>query len=179
MSEINITTNQSFARIEEAALALLLILALIGVSITHFSPQNSFHYWLALAVFFPLCAIFIGWRQGVLAGQTDFKKTALLQSTHWFMLLVTLGAVFVLVKTGHLLPEQACVNVLLLMALATMLEGLRLGWRFSLIGFYLAILAIIIPYSPNFLWISILNTIILIVVVFIIEVLKNKQRVHL
>ena len=43
-----------------------------------------------------------------------------------------------------------------------MLDGLRVGWRFSLVGLFLWVSAIIAAYTQHFLWIELLIAIIIV-----------------
>ncbi len=42
--------------------------------------------------------------------------------------------------------------MLLILSLATYIDGLRIGWRFSLVGNFLGLTAVSIAYLENFMW---------------------------
>ena len=52
----------------------------------------------------------------------------------------------------ELSESTASLMILLILALATMLDGLRIGWQFSLLGFYLAACALMVVYIDSFEW---------------------------
>ncbi|MDD1624945.1 MAG: hypothetical protein LUO94_09305, partial [Methylococcaceae bacterium] len=78
--------------IEEAILILLLILALIGVRITDYSPVDGYGYWMIMVFVFALLAMTIAWQQSR-HRITDFKKIIREQSLHWFTSLLVVEGV--------------------------------------------------------------------------------------
>lgn len=141
--------------IEEAILVLLLILSLVGIGITDFSPADGFGYWLIMVLVFAFFSIMIGWLQSKHRAE-DFKIILREQSIHWFMSLLVVGGAFLVQAFGPIGPEDAGLVILLILSLATMLDGLRVGWRFSLVGLFLGVSAVIAAYTEHFLWIEIL-----------------------
>lgn len=141
--------------IEEAILILLLILSLVGIGITDFSPADGFGYWLIMMVVFASCAILIGWLQSKHLPE-DFKLIFREQASHWATSLLVVGGAFLIEKSGRILPEDAGLVILLILSLATMLDGLRVGWRFSLVGLFLGVSAVIAAFTEHFLWIELL-----------------------
>ena len=79
------------------------------------------------------------------------------------MILLGLLAVFVAVNlvyflfhSGRLDSENTGLVILLILALATFLAGLRLGWRLCILGFLLGSTLILATYLEEFLWIVLL-----------------------
>ena len=62
-------------------------------------------------------------------------------------------AVFVFSHTGRLTDDNTALVMLLILALATVLDGIRLGWLLSVVGTFLGITAVIAAYIDEFLWI--------------------------
>jgi hypothetical protein len=56
-------------------------------------------------------------------------------------------------KSGNLSDIGVSLVILLILALATMLDGMRIGWQFTLLGFFLAAWAVIIAYVKPFIWV--------------------------
>lgn len=155
MTEANIETvnpRKKF-QIEEAILILLILLSLGGIFINDFSPADGYGYWLIMVFVFALCAIIIGWIQS--KHRTDDIKNILSeQLMHWgASLLVVAGAFLVQKADGS--PDKGLV-ILLILSLATILDGLRVGWRFSVVGLYIGTSAVIAAHTEHFFWIELL-----------------------
>jgi len=136
--------------IEEAILILLLILSLVGVRITDYSPVDGYGYWIIMVFVFALFAMTIAWQQSR-HRITDFKKIIREQSLHWFTSLLVVEGVFSLQKTEHLSQADAGIVIMMILAQSTILDGLRVGWRFSLVGIFLGLSAIIAANTHHFL----------------------------
>jgi len=54
--------------------------------------------------------------------------------------------------TGRITPEQTGLIVLLILALTTYLDGIRISWRFSFVGIFLAVVAICAAYIEEYVW---------------------------
>lgn len=174
MSENTIITDKKKFQLEEAVLILLLILSLVGVGITDFSPADGFGYWLVMVAVFAVLAILIGWRQSKYHPE-DFKIILREQALHWFTSLLVVGGAFMVEKSGRIQPEEAGLVIVLILSLATMLDGLRVGWRFSLVGLFLGVSAVIAAYTEHFLWIELLIAIGIVVLTILWEVWKAKR----
>ena len=85
---------------------------------------------------FALFAITIAWLQSK-HRITDFKKILREQSLHWFTSLLVVEGVFSLQRSEHLTPANAGLVIMMILAQSTILDGLRVGWRFSLVGIFL------------------------------------------
>lgn len=155
MSDDILTTEKRRFHIEEALLILLLILSLVGIGITDFSPADGFAYWLIMVFVFASCAILIGWLQSKHRAE-DFKAILREQSIHWATSFLVIGGAFLVEKSERILPEDAGLVILLILSLSTMLDGLRVGWRFSLVGLFLGASAVIAAFTEHFFWIEVL-----------------------
>jgi hypothetical protein len=161
MSEETLITAKNRFQIEEAILILLLILSLVGIGITDYSPADGYGYWLVMVVIFAVFAILIGWLQSK-HRTDDFKIILREQSIHWATSLLAVGGVFLIHQPGRIAEADAGLIILLILSLATMLDGLRVGWRFSLVGLFLWASAIIAAYTRHFLWIELLIAILIV-----------------
>jgi len=137
--------------LEEAVFILLVILSLTGIGITHFSTHDGYGYWLVLVFVFAALSIFVSWLQAK-AGAQDFGEIVKQQGMHWLHTLIIVGAAFFLNKSGQLTEIGASLVILLILALATILDGYRIGWQFRLLGFFLAGCALIIAYIEQYIW---------------------------
>ena len=160
--------------VEEAILILLLILSLIGVRITDYSPVDGYGYWMMMVFVFALFAMIIAWQQSR-HRMTDFKKIIREQSLHWFTSLLVVEGIFSLQKTEHLSQADAGIVIMMILAQSTVLDGLRVGWRFSLVGIFLGISAIIAANTQHFFWIEIIIAILIIIVTILVEVWQARR----
>jgi len=101
---------------------LLVLLAIVGIGITDFSPLLSHWYWLAMVVV-------------------------------WLSVLVAVNLVYFLFHSGRLDSENTGLVILLILALATFLAGMRQDWRLCLLGVLLGVALILATYLEEFLWI--------------------------
>jgi hypothetical protein len=150
--DILITEKRRF-HIEEAILALLLILSLVGIGITDFSPADGYGYWIIMVFLFGLSAMLIGWQQSKHRSE-DFKIILREQSIHWAVSYLVVGGAFLILQSGRIAEAETGLIILLILSLSTILDGLRVGWRFSLVGLFLGVAAVIAAYTPHFLWIE-------------------------
>ena len=160
--------------IEEAILILLLILSLVGVRITDYSPVDGYGYWIIMVFVFALFAMTIAWQQSR-HRITDFKKIIREQSLHWFTSLLVVEGIFSLQKTEHLSQADAGIVIMMILAQSTILDGLRVGWRFSLVGIFLGVSAIIAANTHHFFWIELIIAILIVMVTILIEVWQERR----
>ena len=160
--------------VEEAILILLLVLSLVGVRITDYSPVDGYGYWMIMVFVFALFAITIAWQQSR-HRVTDFKKILREQSLHWFTSLLVVEGVFSLQKSEHLTQEDAGLVIMMVLAQSTILDGLRVGWRFSLVGIFLGVSAIIAAHTQHFFWIELFIAIFIVMGTILIQVWLEKR----
>ncbi|GAB6139850.1 hypothetical protein JCM14076_05790 [Methylosoma difficile] len=139
--------------IEEIVLALMLVLSLIGVWITDNSPPDSYEYWMVLMLVFALFAIGIAWLQSK-HSLKDFTAIVREQTLHWLTSLAVVQGVYALQRAREFSIEDAGLIVLMILAQSTLLDGLRIGWRFGLVGVFLGLSAVIAAYIKHFFWIE-------------------------
>jgi hypothetical protein len=142
--------------IAEIVLIIMVILSLAGIGLTHYSPEDAFIYWMGMIFLFGILAIIAGWDHAKRYGPTPadgtrFRKLWAIQSLHWLGSLVAVLCVFTLMQTGRIDGQTTGLMVLILLALATFLDGIRIGWRFCIAGMYLAAAAVITNYVQAFL----------------------------
>ena len=131
---------------------LLVLLAIVGIGITDFSPLLSHWYWLAMVVITGIACLVMEWsraRKKGLSATTIVKKEVFI----WLSVLVAINLVYFLFHSGRLDSENTGLVILLILALATFLAGLRLDWRLCLLGGLLGGALILATYLEEFLWI--------------------------
>lgn len=134
---------------------VLVLLDIVGIAITDFAPLLSHWYWLAMVVVTGFACIIMEWsraREKGLEIATILKNEALI----WLSVLVAVNMVYFLLRSGRLDSENTGLIILLILALATFLAGLRLGWRLCLLGALLCGALILATYLEEFLWIVLL-----------------------
>lgn len=137
--------------VEQSVFIVMLFLSLAGMVVTDFSRHDGYGYWLFMVLVFGLLSIFVSWLQSK-RGAIDFGDIVKQQATHWLLTLLVVVCAYLVQKSGQLTEDNASLMILLLLAMATMLDGQRIGWQFILIGLYLAGSAIIIAYVEAFFW---------------------------
>ncbi len=148
---------------------VLILLSIIGIGITDFSPGESRHYWFAMVPVFAGACLILEWSRARGRGQkwTTIVRTQLLL---WLGLLVAVRLVFLLLHAGRLDNENTGLIILLLLALSTFFSGILQGWRLLIVGIFLGVALIGAMYLEEFVWMFL---IIAIVVVAIFLLLKR------
>lgn len=170
--------KKSAAPVEEVILIILVIFCLLGVAVTDFSPQDAFMYWMSMIFVFGIAAMFAGWHHAKRHYDPDgegneVKELFKTQSLHWLGSLVAVVCLFSFVEAGHMTQEATGLMVLLILALTTYLDGIRIGWRFCLTGMYLATAAVAANFLDNFMpWLFALA-----VVIIAFTVWREKRKV--
>ena len=137
-------------QIEEAILIVLIILSVSGVSLTNFSSTDGWWYWTAMIFVFAIAAMLTGAIEAKKG--THFVKNLLAtQSIHWLGAMAIMVAAFSFLHAGVMNEQATGLVILLILSLATFLDGMRIGWRFSMIGVFLGMTAVIIAYVKDFL----------------------------
>lgn len=160
-SEHEIISEKRKFQVEEGILIFLLFLSLLGIAITHFSPPDGYWYWIIMIFVFAFCAIVIGWLQSK-QKEIGFKKLLYEQAFHWGGCMLVVGAMFTLLHSDHLTSDNTGLIILLILSLGTFLDGQRVGWRFSLVGLFLGVSAIIVSHFNHFMWLEIVLAILIV-----------------
>ena len=151
---------------------LLVLLDIVGIGITDFSPLLSHWYWLAMVNVTGIACIVIVWsrvRKKGLSAATIVKKEVFV----WLSVLVAVNLVYFLFHSGRLDSENTGLIILLLLALATFLAGLRLDWRLCLLGVLLGGALILATYLEEFLWIVLMVVLAAVAGIYFLERYKS------
>ena len=154
-------------------LILTLLLSVIGIGITDYSPANAYGYWLLMTVILAVAGTAISWINRAALPDQQIKKLLMTQFIHWVATAATVLGIFLLLKTGRLNYESVGLVLLLTLGLSTFLDGYRIDWRFSLLGVLMFLSAILATYIEEYLWIIIVITVILIILIVLWERRKN------
>ncbi len=164
MNEEAISEKKGFL-LDKIILIALLVLSVIGVGITDFSPAISHYYWLTMIFVFAVAAMYEGYKQAQ-EKNLPVKNELITHLIHWTGAVFAVLAVYAFLHTGRIDFEQTGLMILLILALATFLDGIRLGWRFSLAGIFLGLTAILMAYLEEFMIIMFAIAIAIIVIGF-------------
>jgi hypothetical protein len=136
-------------QIEAIILILLLILSLGGIFINDYAPSDGFGYWVMMVFIFAFFSIIMGWLQAQQQNE-DFGPVLRDQALHWLFSLLVVGGASIVLK-----PENnSGLIILLILSLAVVLDGMRVGWRFSVVGIFLGVSAVIPTYTQHFFWVE-------------------------
>lgn len=144
-------TLRHLLALEEIILLATVALAVIGVAITEISPARSYQYWALMLVVFALCALALG---GLKARREGSPLPGLLwtQLLHWIATWAAVFSLFLILDAGRLNYDNISLVTLVVLALATVLEGIRVDWRFSMVGVLLGIIAVTVAYVEASIW---------------------------
>lgn len=156
---------------------VLLIFSILGVALSDISPVKSTNFWLVMLFLFGGIAIVNNIRDGEDDGDNIPLKTEIIQQVlHWAGGLVAVLIIYSFYYSERLTSEATGLVVLLILALTTYLDGLRLGWRFSFAGIFLAVMAVFAAFIVDYMWVILLLALGIIAVSFLWEFkLKNSS----
>jgi CDP-diglyceride synthetase len=160
----------------ELILILLLLLSVVGIALTDFSPTKGFWYWMAMGPLFCGAAITIEWsrmnRQGESKGRLVWT-----QIFHWFGYLITIYMVFILSAqdTGRLNNVDVGLVALLILAFATFTAGITASWRISVVGVFLGIAVVAIALLEEYIWALLIPLALIIIGAFLFRRRKSKK----
>ncbi|WP_428354836.1 hypothetical protein [Methyloprofundus sp.] len=129
----------------------LVLLSIAEMAVTNFSPADAHTYWLVMTLVFAIGAIVTGWHNA----PDKHAKTRLVTSQlfHWGSTLIAVLVVYAFLHSGQIQNETVSLMILLILSLSTFLDGIHVGWQFSVLGILLAISTVIISYLDEYIWI--------------------------
>ena len=149
----NLNENvRRYAMFEDIIMVSLIILSLVGITIMNFSPKDGYLYWMAMILVFGIAAMVISFVQAK-RGKHMIQEIWLEQSLLWVGVVAAMSGTLVLLKAGSLMENNTSLVMLLILSLACYIDGIRIGWRFSLVGNFLGLTAVAIAYLENFMWV--------------------------
>ena len=151
MTDDSMISARRKRQIEAIILIILLVLSLTGIFINDYSPADGFGYWVMMVFVFAFFAIILGWLQSRQSGE-DFMTVLRDQALHWLFSLLVVGGASIVLKP----EDDSGLIILLILSLATALDGLRVGWRFCIVGIFLGVSAVIPVYTEHFFWVELM-----------------------
>ncbi len=156
---------------EETALFIAFIFSILGIGITNFRPQESFRYWGVMTVILALSAAIIAWAEAKRKGGS-VRSALMEQAIHWVATALAVIGIFLLLGMGRLNYENTGLVLLLLLGLATFLDGYRISWSLATVGIMIFASGLIGGYIEQYVWIAL----IMIICVFVVIILLEKYR---
>ena len=166
------TTKKSVMKrlfgIYEIIFIVLILLSIIGIGITDFSPRDGHLYWFAMVFVFAGACLILEWSRARGKGQkwTTIVRSQLLL---WFGLLVAVRLVYLLLHAGRLDNENTGLIILLLLALTTFFAGIHLGWRLCLVGGFLGAALVAATYLEEYVWMLVIIAMVILAIVFLLK----------
>ncbi len=118
-----------------------------------------------MLVIYAATAIYCGRKQASMNGE-KIAGFLLKQMIHWGGALVAILCVYTLLHTGRINYEEAGLIMLLVLALATFLAGIHVGWHFYVLGALLALTTVVAAYMEEFMWVILLVAVAIVVATF-------------
>jgi len=160
--------------VSEAVLGLLLILSFVGVAYTDIVGVRSMNFWLWVIPVFAFAAIVLEWSRYVRGeiGGFHFIRQQLL---HWTAVFIAIKLVFILMDIGRLPHNTASYVLMTIMSLSTFLAGIYIGWRFIVLGLFIALATILAAYLEAYVWVLIPVAVAIIVIALFFAWRKFKK----
>ena len=128
---------------------------------------------LVVGVFGPM-AVLVTWLQAK-DGTQNFSDILKEQTLHWLSTLIVIGGAFLLEQANRIDQFSASLVILLILSLATILDGIRIGWQLSVVGFFLGACAILIAFTEEFMLVACLLAAAIITCTILWEIWMHKR----
>mgnify|MGYP001823009947 FL=1 len=142
----------------------LLVLAIIGVGITDYSPADAHRYWLFMILICAAVALFGAARHDKGAGTRKHLRRVRVQLLHWSACVVAVIITYALIHNGRLNNADAGLVILLLLSLTVFLEGANAGRHFYLRGLLLGLTTLVMADFEEFIWIILIISVCIILI---------------
>ncbi len=160
----------------EFILILLLLLSVVGIALTDFSPIKGFWYWMVMGPFFCGATIAIEWSR---MNRQNENKGRLIwtQIFHWLGYVATIYLVFLLSgrDTGRLNNVDVGLVALMILSFATFSAGVTASWRISVVGVFLGIAVVAIALVEEYLWALLIPLALIMIGAFLFRHRKSKK----
>jgi hypothetical protein len=153
---------------------VMVVLAMIGVSLSTADSAAAPVYWIALVPVFAVLCVATAWTH-------DHRETRRLlvtrQAFHWLGVAAALGMDFLIRRAGQESGTASGLTALLLLALGCYLAGIHLEWMFVLVGLFLTLALFIVTYARDYLWLFVIvGTLAILGLFFVAQLLGVKGR---
>ncbi len=139
----------TYARVRDAAIIVLVTLAVAGIAMMEFKPDYGFWYWLIMVPIFGGVSVFLAAR----SHQADPDRHPLLlrrQVLHWAVAIVGILVTFLLLDSMAISRGAAGLVALLVLSLSTMMAGVHFEWRVAVLGLIMGVTLVAAMYLQHF-----------------------------
>ncbi|MDH3887123.1 MAG: hypothetical protein OEU78_01345 [Gammaproteobacteria bacterium] len=143
---------------------LLVLLSVIGVGITDYSPADAHRYWIFMIFVCAITSIFAGISQSRGKQNRRSLSWVSVQLLHWSACIAAVLIVYSLVHTGRINNADAGLIMLLLLALTVFLNGAQVGPYFYLLGGFLGLMTVFMAYIEQYIWFILIAAVIFMIV---------------
>jgi hypothetical protein len=116
-----------------------------GLAYTDIVPSQSVSFWLLTTVLFAIIAIVHVLRSGA----ANRRSLALKQLAHWGAFFAAMVLLHSQLVVDLVAGDPSVIVVLILLALATFLDGVYVDWRFCVVGLVLASGSLIVAWLDD------------------------------
>ncbi len=138
--------------VTEVSLIIAFVFSIVGIGVTDYSPQQSYLYWGGMTVVLTIVALIIGSARAKQLHRT-IPNILVTQVVHWGATWAAVIGIFMLLQAGRLNYENTGLALLVVLGLATFLDGYRVSWRLSLIGILMFVTSIVAGYLEQYMWV--------------------------
>jgi hypothetical protein len=143
---------------------LLVLLSVIGVGITDYSPADAHRYWIFMVFVCAVTSILAGISQPRRKQNMRSLSWISVQVLHWSACIAAVLIVYSLVHTGRINNADAGLILLLLLALTVFLNGAQVGPYFYLLGALLGLMTVTMAYIEQYIWFILIAAVIVMIV---------------
>ena len=155
---------------------IMIVLALVGVSLTSAKNELASRYWMALVPVYGLLCVATAWDRG--RRDPGFRRPGILtQVFHWLGIGVALWLGFFIRRSGEETLIAASDNALLLLGLGCFLAGVHLEWLFAVVGMLLMLSLIIVVKAEQYVYlIFVISAVVIAAMLFVRRLLARSHR---
>jgi hypothetical protein len=145
--------------------ALLILLALGGVELTHVDPGRGYLYWLSLVPVFAGACLLLEWL-GFRGKGLKWSHVLRVQLLLWLSLVIGVLLIYMLLHAGRLDNENTGLVILIMLAMTTFAAGVQLGPLVMLLGCFLGLALVLTVYVKSYVWLIMIGVTVIIAVLF-------------
>ena len=145
--------------------ALLILLALGGVELTHVDPGRSYVYWLSLVPVFAGACLLLEWL-GFRGKGLKWSHVLRVQLLLWLSLVIGVLLIYMLLHAGRLDNENTGLVILIMLAMTTFAAGVQLGPLVMLLGCFLGLALVLTVYVKSYVWLIMIGVTVVMAVLF-------------
>ena len=143
---------------------LLVVLSVVGVGITDYSPADAHRYWIFMVFVCAITSIIGGLSQHQGHENRRTLSWVSVQVLHWSACVAAVLIVYSLVHTGRINNADAGLILLLLLALRVFLNGSQVGRYFYLLGMLLGSMTVLMAYIEQYIWFILIVAVVVMIV---------------